>query len=226
MRLARPYRVIFFDMDGTLVDSLRDIANATNHTLKKLGLGPLSDEVVRLFVGSGLNALIEATFKEEKVRCSPKALRTARRHFEKFYWRHCTDETRWYPGVVTFLKRLSRDRRLVVFTNKPAPFAKKILRALKGNRYFDGVIAAIGGAPRKPDPTAALDLLKKWRIPRSEALLVGDSLIDWKTAKLGRFDFALVDHGFSRLTTADRKKIPIQFPNFTRLRQWIVTDNP
>lgn len=223
MRPVKDYRVIFFDMDGTLIDSLSDISTATNHTLRKLGLGPLSDEVVRLFVGSGLNALIVATFKEEGIRFSPKTLRVARRHFEKFYWRHCTDKTRWYPHVVTTLRRLSRRRRLVVFTNKPELFAKKILLALKGNRFFEEVIASIGGEPRKPDPIAALELLKKWKVPLSEALLVGDSLIDWETARRGRFHFALVDHGFSRLSGSDRKKIRYRFTNFNQLHRWLTS---
>ena len=221
MRRGKRSDVLFFHMAGPLIDSPRDISTAVNFTLKKMGLGQIEDEVVRLFVGSGLNALIEATFREEGMRCTPRVLKQARKHFEKFYWRHCTDETCWYPHVVPALKKLVGKRRLVVFTNKPQPFAEKILRALKGEPFFEEVIAAIGGEPRKPDPKAALELLQKWGVGRTDALLVGDSLIDRDTARRGRFDFALVDHGFSKIPPGERKKIRYRFKTFSSLQRWI-----
>ena len=172
--------MVVFDLDGTLVDSRRDIAESANELLAACGTPPLEEAAVGGMVGDGAARLVVRIF--EAVRRDPPPDALAR--FLDIYERRLLVHTRPYDGIVELLTDLSRRMRLGVLTNKPLAATRRILDGLDLTRFFPAelVIGGDGPFPRKPDPAGLLHLAASAEAPVGRTLLVGDSLIDWKTA--------------------------------------------
>jgi phosphoglycolate phosphatase len=172
--------LVLFDLDGTLVDSLPDIAGALNHALAELGRAPLALDLVRTLVGEGVLRLAEkALAAEEGAPADPAALAERVR---ARYRAHPCIESRLYPGITAALAGLRGDpsRRLAVLTNKPGDVARALLAAL--GVTFDAVIGDDDGFPRKPAPGAALALMARFGATPARTLLVGDGIPDMQVA--------------------------------------------
>ncbi|MFI5182772.1 MAG: HAD family hydrolase [Vicinamibacteria bacterium] len=187
-------KLIVFDLDGTLVDSLADIASALNGTLARLSPGAprLSRDAVRSLVGHGAWELV--------ARALPLAaldvpVEKALALFRDIYRAGLLDETRPYPGVVVGLDRL-RSRTLAVLTNKPGDLSRSILEGLG---LADRFIRIYGGgdvAGKKPDPEGLARLLAETGTRASEGLMVGDSAVDVRTARNAGVGAVGVSYGF------------------------------
>jgi len=188
-----------FDLDGTLVDSRRDIAESANELLASLDAPPLDhDEVVRM-VGEGARLLVSRVLAAGGVRADIDA---AFARFSAIYDRRLADHTRPYPGVVAGLERLAERFTLAVLTNKPQHHTDRLLDALDLRRYF---VQALGGDTahgRKPDPTGLSALIGAAGAVPSAALLVGDSWVDAETARRGGTRFCFADYGFGSVPPA------------------------
>ena len=188
-----------FDLDGTLVDSRRDIAESANELLAALDAPPLDhDEVVRM-VGEGARLLVSRVLAAGGVR---EDIDAAFARFSAIYDRRLADHTRPYPGVVDGLERLAERFTLAVLTNKPQHHTDRLLDALDLRRYF---IQALGGDTahgRKPDPTGLCALISAAGAVPSAALLVGDSWVDATTARRGGARFCFADYGFGAVPPA------------------------
>lgn len=182
---------ILFDLDGTLVDSLRGIAAALNAGLADAGLPTHPEEIVRGFVGNGSLELARRALPEG-ADLTPEALEAAFRHHYADTWRDGTD---FYPGIPEMLDQL-RDRKLGLLSNKPDPFTQEIARHLFPDGLFDTVLGQSDRFPRKPAPESTLHVLGKWGIPPSEAAFVGDSSIDRNTAEAAGVPFIGVSWGY------------------------------
>ncbi len=182
-------RVAILDLDGTLVDSLDDLALAVNAALGEVGLPPRPIEEVRTFVGEGARRLVERAVGASVHLVEP-ALAAWWRHYEA----HCLDRTRPYPGIPAVLA--GAGRVLAVHTNKPGRLARKILG---GVGLLDRFAAVLGGdeAPRKPDPTGTLELLARLGGAPADAVFVGDSRIDVATARAAGVRLVAVTWGFA-----------------------------
>ncbi len=176
-----------FDLDGTLIDSLDDLATSVNHALASVGLPPRRREEIRSFVGEGARRLVERAVGARQDLLEP-ALAAWRVHYEA----HCLDRTRAYPGIPEALAGARLP--LAVLTNKPGPMARRILAGLGLDARLVGVI---GGdeAPRKPDPTGARALLARAGATPEESVLVGDSRVDAATARAAGLRFVGVTWG-------------------------------
>jgi len=186
--------LVVFDLDGTLVDSLPDLAAAVNRSLAHLAPGapPLPVEVVRGFVGKGarnlvLQSLAAAGVEEEVERALPV--------FLDCYSRCLLDATRPYPGVEEALERLG-DRTLAVLTNKPGEFSRRILDGLALARHFSRILGGGDLPERKPDPAGLRRLLAETETPVHRALMVGDSPIDVHTGRAAGVPTAGVTYGY------------------------------
>ncbi len=173
-------RLIVFDLDGTLIDSVGDLATALNETIAGLSPGArrLALAEVRSFVGEGARRLVARGLLAAGLASDPEE---AVPLFMARYSHHLLDTTGFYPGIEGLLERLS-DRRLAVLSNKPGRFSREILAGLgAAGRFF----RVVGGddAPRKPDPSGLLGLLREAGVSPEEAVLVGDSAIDVRTAR-------------------------------------------
>lgn len=175
--------LVVFDLDGTLVDSTRDIATAVNLALGAVApeLRALPEPTVRGFIGEGVQSLLTRVCTHVGRPELAAALFPA---YVTAYARHLLDTTCLYPGVADTLAALRADgRRLAVLTNKPGDFSRTILSGLGVAPYFTRVLGGGDGMPRKPDPAGLLSLLADHAAEPGQAVLVGDSAIDVATGR-------------------------------------------
>ena len=173
-------KAVFFDMDGTLVNSMEDLAVATNFALKKHGYEERPVKDYAYFAGSGIYVMIERALAPDKV--SDEELREIRNDFFAYYEKNCTVHTTVYPGVQALVKKLRENGIYVCcVTNKVEPIAIDIIHHFFGG--MDKVAGQVDSLPTKPDPTRTLDTIKALHISPEECLFVGDSAVDIETAK-------------------------------------------
>ena len=188
------YRHLVFDLDGTLIDSRRDLAASVNHVLGSLDLPELPLETVCAYVGAGARALVQRSLGEEHRDLLDQALGL----FLSYYGEHLLDHTRPYPGIVESLAALAdRSAALSVLTNKPEAMSRAILDGLGLLERFAAVLGGDSCPSRKPDPAGIERLLALTEMPPEQALLVGDSLIDLRTAAGAGVDFCGVAWGLA-----------------------------
>jgi phosphoglycolate phosphatase len=189
-----PFSLIVFDLDGTLVDSKRDLANATNSLLVECGAAPLPDDRIGRMVGDGAATLVARAFEASGIPRPADALE----RFLAIYSAHLLDHTRPYPDVPDVLAALAARADLAVLTNKPLASTRRILEGLTLSRYFapDAVVGGDGPFPRKPDPAGLRHLMTRSSVDAGATLLVGDSAIDLKTARAASTAVYLVRYGF------------------------------
>ncbi len=171
-------RAVVFDLDGTLIDSLPDIATAVNHVLAVRGLEALPPLQVEKMIGDGAKVLLDRAFAARGAKAGEADFST----FMDWYTVHGTDETRPYPGMEDALAALQRaGHPLGVCTNKPEVAAREILASLKLDRYFNVVTGGDTTPYRKPDPRHLAATLAA--LGEQEAVMVGDHFNDMAAAK-------------------------------------------
>jgi phosphoglycolate phosphatase len=175
--------LVLFDLDGTLVDSLPDIAGALNHALAESGRAPLALDVVQTLVGEGVLRLAEKALASAPGAAGGDAAALAERIRVRYRERPCV-HSRLYPGIEGALDGLRADaaRRLAVLTNKPGDVARALLAELGVAARFDAIIGDGDGHPRKPDPAAARSLMARFGAAPERTLLVGDGVPDMLVA--------------------------------------------
>lgn len=187
------YDPIIFDLDGTLLNTIGDLAAAGNHALKALGFPTHAAEAYCRFVGNGIPKLIERMCPEGS---DEETLRRAHKIFSEYYGVHKSDLTRPYPGMTELLAELkSRGITAVCNTNKDRVFAEELLRSFYGDTITE-TVGAGGAFDTKPDPEAARYLAEKYAKKGIRPLYVGDSNVDMQTAKNAGFDACGVLWGF------------------------------
>ena len=187
------YTTIIFDLDGTLLNTLADLAAATNHALAEHKLPQRTTDEIRLFVGNGIRKLIERALEGGEENPEFEHVFAA---FKEYYGEHCNDTTCLYPGVEEIITSLKgQGYRLAIVSNK-ADFAVKELQQI----YFKGKIeVAIGekdGIRKKPAPDTVMQALKELGSSREEAVYVGDSDVDIATAANSGMPCISVTWGF------------------------------
>ena len=191
-----PYSAVIFDLDGTLVDSIGDISEALNLTMKQLGGPQYPVDVVRRWVGEGTHALLTTALEEARLDARAKDIFPL---FSKHYDACLLNSARLYPGVIEALRALRDvDCRLAICTNKPSRCIAPLLAHLGVAGYF---LAGIGGdtLPKsKPHALPLLHLAQHFALKPEACLMVGDSGIDFAAAQSAQMPCALVRYGYSR----------------------------
>lgn len=175
----RPVRAFLFDLDGTLTDTLDDIADAMNHVLRDRGLPTHDREGYRHFVGWGVDVLARRALPEpERHR-----VREVVRAFRSRYGAHMFDRTAPYPGIPEVLKTLAgRSVPMAVLSNKPDDATGEVVRRLFPEAPFRAVQGHREGMPLKPDPAPALAMAESLDAPPEAIAFVGDTEVDMDTA--------------------------------------------
>jgi phosphoglycolate phosphatase len=201
-----PFQLLLFDLDGTLVDSLPDIAGALNAALAEQSAAPLPVDVVRGLVGEGVRRLAEKAVAVSGRPLDADAL--ARDIIRRYSERPCV-QSRLYPGIADALSTLKAGgRRLAVLTNKHGGVARGLLAALGVEGAFDAVVGDGDGYPRKPAPDAARALMQRLGAPAAATLMIGDGLPDLAMARAAGCPVAAVTWGYT-----DRAALAAEVPN-------------
>lgn len=205
-------KMIFYDLDGTLVDTREDIAQAANHMRKAFGKQPLGVAEISRFVGRGLRYLVVNCLETVDEKSVEKGIQV----YKDFYSRHMLDHSRLYDGVREFLEYF-HGRRQAVITNKPNPFSVQMLETLGVAGYFFAIIDGHSGYPKKPAPDAILSFMERDKVEAEAVLLVGDSPIDIETGRNAGVEVAGVSHGFSPPRELESAKPHYFVENFQQL---------
>lgn len=180
--MMNSYTTYIFDLDGTLLNTLDDLAASTNHALRSMGMPERTIEEVRRFVGNGVRKLIERAVPEGS---SPVVVDEALSRFRQHYLEHNLDTTRPYDGIEEMLKRLkARGCRLAIVSNKFYAATQELARHF----FPDTIEVAIGeheaeGIRRKPAPDTVEEALRQLGVGKEGAVYVGDSDVDVLTAR-------------------------------------------
>lgn len=174
------YQGVIFDLDGTLVNSLDDLAISVNKVLTSYNLPVHNIESYKYRVGNGIRKLMQRSLPEDKQYLLDEALDK----FKIIYAKHNLDHTAPYAGIVDLLKQLQVKKvKLGICTNKHDEAAKDIIKLLFGEEIFSEIIGDKAGLKRKPDPSKVLLIAEKWGIKPNKIAYLGDSDVDMQTAK-------------------------------------------
>ncbi len=187
---------IVFDLDGTLVDSGRDLADSVNYAREELGLPWIPDDLVYSFIGDGAPTLIRRAMGPD---ADPELLQQAYDVFMNHYSQHMLDHTSLYPGVAETLREL-QGISLGVLTNKHLSASEKILEGLGVRKYFAAVYGGNCFPQKKPDPMGVQKILVDFQVSASRAIIVGDSRVDVLTGENAGILTCGVTYGLSSHT--------------------------
>jgi phosphoglycolate phosphatase len=178
------YQAVIFDLDGTLLDTIEDIAGATNRALEARGLAPFGVEETKLLVGDGIEEMVRRTFALRGIGTLSDAdvaviIQDYRREYQSCWRSH----SRPYPGVPELLAELARRHvKTAVLSNKSHTFTTLMTAELLADSRFDSVRGAIPGVPLKPDPASALSIAGELGVEPAACIFLGDTSVDMKTA--------------------------------------------
>lgn len=193
-------RLIVFDLDGTLIDSRRDLAESANQLITELGGVPLPEDAIGRMVGEGAALLVRRALTAAGIGEVPGGLSAALSRFLEAYDSRLLNHTRAYDDVADAVLTARRHARVAVLTNKPAGASERILTGLGLRGLFDEVVGGDGPLPRKPDPAALLALMERAGAIAPNTLLVGDSTIDHQTARRASSRCCLAAYGYGYAT--------------------------
>src|SRR5437762_10149710 len=177
IRAVRP--VLIFDLDGTLVDSKKDLTASVNYIRHQFDLPILTEGEIARFIGNGALMLIRRALGDQATEAN---VQTALQMFLSYYRAHMLDSTRLYPGVRETLDRL-KDCKLAVLTNKPIHFSCAMLDGLGIYRHFTSVYGGNSFERKKPDPMGIYRILSDTNGQREATWMIGDSAVDVCTGK-------------------------------------------
>lgn len=174
-------KLVIFDLDGTLLNTIADLTAATNQALQQEGFPTHETDAYRFFVGNGINKLFERALPEQER--TEKNILKIRSLFIPYYDVHNADLSRPYPGIPELLAALQQKGIMLgVASNKYQAATQKLIAHYFPNISFVEVLGQREGIPAKPDPSIVNDILAKAGVEREEALYVGDSNVDMQTA--------------------------------------------
>ena len=188
-------KLVIFDLDGTLLDTIADLAESANYALKQLGYPTHNVETIRTFVGNGINKLLERALPSHE-QTEENVIRM-RSHFVPYYDVHNADLSNPYPGIVSLLEDLqAKGIQIAVASNKYQEATVKLVKQYFPNIDFVEILGQREGINVKPDPSIVFDILQKANLSKENVLYVGDSGVDMQTAINAGVDAVGVTWGF------------------------------
>lgn len=186
-------KLVIFDLDGTLLNTIADLGASCNYALEKMGFAPHPVVSYNFMVGNGVRKLIERAQPD----ADPEVVDRLLEYFMDHYYAHCTEKTVPYPGIPDLLSELNaRGIAVAVATNKYQMAAEKIIGHFFPEVNFVAVLGQVEGRPTKPDPSIDFAILLRHPTPKSEVIHVGDSAVDIETARRACVESVGVTWGF------------------------------
>lgn len=188
-------KLAIFDLDGTLLDTIADLAAATNFALSQYGLPTHNEEEYKFFVGNGINKMFERALPEDKR--NEEYIMKIRSQFVPYYDAHNSDLSHPYPGMVELLNELQKNNIAIgVASNKYQEAAVKLVLQFFPGIDFALILGQREGVPSKPDPTIAYEIIEHTGIAKEETVYIGDSCVDMQTGKNAGVTTVGVSWGF------------------------------
>lgn len=188
-------KLVIFDLDGTLLNTIEDLGHAANYALEQNGFATHSMASYPFFVGNGVRRLMERVVPEDAR--DTETINTLLKDFKQYYDLHNTDLTRPYDGIIDLLDELkARGVAMAVASNKYQAATTRIIGHFFGHYDFVAVEGQKEGVPVKPDPSVVFQILLQAPTPKREVLYVGDSGVDMETARRACIDSVGVTWGF------------------------------
>jgi phosphoglycolate phosphatase len=187
--------LVVFDLDGTLIDSRRDLADSTNEVVESYGGQALPIDRIAGMIGEGAKLLVQRALAASGLDPDePDALE----RFHAAYAQRLTRHTRPYEGIAPMLERLAVRAALAVLTNKPSAATERVLAAFDLGRFFRWTLGGDSPFGRKPDPAGLRHLMAAAGASADRTLFVGDSMIDVETARQGGVEVVVALYGFGQ----------------------------
>ena len=206
--------LIIFDLDGTLIDSRKDIANAVNFTLREVGLQEKSLSEISSFIGMGVEDLLRKSLgkKQDTVFDRAKGI------FEEYYRKHSSDSSVLYPGVKEILEYF-KDKRKIIITNRNYEFAALTLKAKGINDYFEEIIGGDDIACMKPSSCPLDKAMHRLDIDKGKTIIVGDMDIDILSGKRAGIIACAVSYGIGKIEDIQKAKPDYIIDNILKLKE-------
>ncbi len=193
-----PIKAVLLDLDGTLLDTVGDIANAANMMRASLGFAPLDPALIRTFVGKGIPNLVSKSLKDAVGEVGPTALKVAVANFERQYEKCFGDSSLPFPGVIDGLNALKdKGFRLGCVTNKVEKFTLPLLEKTGLNAYFEITVSGDSLPEKKPHPLPLKHAADFFGCAPAEMLLIGDSMNDAEAARAAGSPVFIVPYGYN-----------------------------
>lgn len=210
-------RLLIFDLDGTLIDSRRDLCAGINLMRRHYNLPPLPVDTVSTFIGEGIRKLVERALEGEKIDIDEAV------HLNyQFYLRHIHDKTILYPGVADGLRALfNHGYVLALISNKGAEASKLILSHFKIADLFSSVIGGDSGLPLKPEPDAIFETMRRTKVKATDTWIIGDNHTDLAAARLADVKSVFVTYGIGK---TGAEKATLTFADFNSLVRYFTGD--
>jgi phosphoglycolate phosphatase len=187
------YKLIVFDMDGTILDTLEDLKNSLNFALTANDMPERTLDEVRRFVGNGIGKLIERGVADG---ATPEQIAGVQAAFFPHYTLHCNDNTRPYDGIPEVINSLRNAGYLTAVVSNKADFAVQDLCKIWFDGLFDVAVGEREGLQRKPAPDSVFEVCRLLNVSIEDAVYIGDSEVDYQTAQNAGMDVISVDWGF------------------------------
>lgn len=189
------YKLIIFDLDGTILNTLEDLADSTNYALSRNYFPERTIDEVREFVGNGIGRLIERAVPDGT---GPAVVEKVLADFKVYYGEHCADKTKPYDGIKEVIGKLKKQGYMTAVVSNKADFAVQQLCEDYFSGLFDFVVGEREGIRRKPAPDSVLEVLERLHIEKKNTLYIGDSEVDIQTADNAGVDQVSVEWGFRK----------------------------
>ena len=209
------FELIIFDLDGTLVDSVKDIMIANNKTLVKFGYKPISFKNVKHIIGQGIRVNITKSLMMQNIKVTKIKEIEMYNYFFSFYKKNLHVKSKVYVGLNSFLKKLKKKNyKLAVCSNKLEELTLIVLKKTKLLKYFDFVAGGDTFAHKKPHPSVLNNVIKKFKIDKKKVLFIGDSEHDYESAINSNIKFCLKTNGFTNKPVSFFKR-SVKLQNYT-----------